>query len=317
MSPVGLRRKSSAGLFSGGFRAWGRRHGYSLLSSLGTLFRHPVASAMTVVVLAVAMSLPAGLWVMLDNASRIAQEWERLDTLSVFLDESADDTAAMQAASRFSAWPEVAAVDPISPAEGLAELGSQIALGELAGRVDANPLPWVLEVTPTAEANLPALAQRLRNQAETDQVIVDLLWLERLEAMVDLMGRLTLLLAVLFGVAVAFIVGNTIRMEIQNRHEEIEVLALVGATAGFIRRPFLYSGLWYGLGGGLLAWAMVALGVWVLQGPAAALSASYEAEFNLQALPGVLALSLVGGGGVLGVVGSWLAVGRHLRNIHP
>lgn len=303
--------------WSGGLRAWARRHAYSLLSSLGTLIRHPVASAMTVVVLAVALSLPAGLWVTMDNAARISQDFERLDTLSVFLDAGADDDSALAMASRLSGFDDIAAVDPISPDAALADLGRQMGASEIAGAVEANPLPWVLEVVPAAGADLEQLADRLEAEDPVDQVIVDLQWLERLEAMIELVRRLIVVLAAVFAVAVTFIVGNTIRMDIQNRREEIEVLALVGATAGFIRRPFLYSGLWYGLAGGVLAWLLVGGGVLLMNGAAADLGAAYGADFALRTLSPKTAAILLGGSGLLGVAGSWLAVGRHLRRIHP
>ncbi len=299
----------------GGIRAWGRRHAFSLLSSLGTLMRQPIASAMTVMVLAVALCLPAGLWVTLDNAAHLGQDWERLDTLSVFLEGGIDDQQAMRLSSRLSAWEEITAVDPISPAEGLAELAGQMGLGEAATAIEDNPLPWVLEVTPNAADILPALAERLQREEGVESVIVDLQWLERLAAMIEVVRQLTMLLALLFAAAVAFVVGNTIRMDIHNRREEIEVMALVGATRGFIRRPFLYSGLWYGLAAGVLAWALVRLALLVLSGPVEALGGTYDATLGLRPLSVPLSLGLVLGSGALGVIGSWLAVNRHLRRI--
>lgn len=310
-----MSRGGQQGLWQGGLRAWGRRHAYSLLSSLGTLVRHPVASTMTVVVLAVALSLPAGLWVTMDNATRISQNWERLDTLSVFLEPGADEDEALTKSSILSGLEAVAAVDPISPDDALAELGRQMGAVEVAGAVENNPLPWVLEVVPAPGAELARLADHLAETSGVDQVIVDLQWLERLEAMLDLIRQLIVLLAVIFAVAVAFIVGNTIRMDIQNRQEEIEVLALVGATSGFIRRPFLYSGLWYGFAGGALAWLLISGSVVLMNGPVADLSATYGSDFGLRSLPPRATAVLLGGSGLLGVVGSWLAVGRHLRRV--
>ncbi len=319
MSRTRSRRSGAltAGWLPGGIRAWGRRHAFSLLSSLGTLVRQPIASAMTVMVLAVALCLPTGLWVALDNAAQISQGWERLDTLSVFLDSEIDEHQALRLSSSLSAWPSIAAVDPVSPAEGLAELAGQLAMRDVMDSIEDNPLPWVLEITPVSATGLPELAERLRGEDGVDEVIVDLQWLERLAAMVDLIRQMTLLLAVLFAAAVAFVVGNTIRMDIQNRHEEIEVMALVGATSGFIRRPFLYSGLWYGLAGGLVAWLLVQVGLGVLSGPMEALSGAYETELALSSLPMDVSLILLVGSGLLGIAGSWLAVARQLRNIHP
>ncbi len=302
---------------SAGLRAWSRRHAYSLLSSLGSLARQPVASAMTVIVLGVALTLPVALHVTVDNVERISQSWERLDTLSVFLREDLESADATRLASRISAWPEVAAVDPISPADGLAELSGQLGLDDLGQIVAGNPLPWVLEVTPSGGAAVPALSQRIQREADVDLVLVDLQWLDRLEAMLGVLRQLVSLLGLLFAVGVAFIIANTIRMEIQNRREEIEVMALVGATPGFIRRPFLYSGLWYGLLGGTLAWLVVRGGLLLLSEPVARLSGSYQADFQLAAPGPAVSALLILGSGLFGILGSWLVVGQHLRKVNP
>lgn len=313
-----MSRSASAGVqWPGGIRAWARRHAYSLLSSLGALVRHPLASAMTVVVLAITLSLPTGLYMTLENAQRISSGWERLDTISVFLEAETSQRGAMQMASLLSTWPGVVAVDPISPQTGLAELTGRLALGDVSEELERNPLPWVLEVTPGATQDPETLSGRLRSADGVDQVVVDLQWLERLDAMLALLEHLAVLLGVLFAVAVAFVIGNTIRLDIHNRREEIRVLALVGATDGFVRRPFLYSGFWYGLAGGLAAWLVVELGLLVLSGPVERLSGSYASDFSLVSPPLEIVALLVFGSGVLGVVGSWLAVGRHLRRIHP
>jgi cell division transport system permease protein len=300
-----------------GLRAWARRHAFSLLSSLGSLTRQPIASSMTVIVLAVALTLPTALHVTLDNVERISQGWERLDTLSVFLHAEADEDAAMRLASRLSSWSEVAAVDPISPETGLAELSGQLNLGDLDEQIADNPLPWVLEVAPIPGTPVPTLVNRVEREALVDMVVVDLQWLERLDAMLAVINQLVILLAVLFAIGVAFIIANTIRMDIQNRREEIEVMALVGATAGFIRRPFLYSGLWYGLLGGTLAWALVRVGLIVLSAPVARLSGSYHTDFQLHAPAPEITAILIIGSGLFGILGSWLVVGQHMRRINP
>lgn len=301
----------------GSLRAWSRRHAYSLLSSLGALLRQPVASLMTVIVLAITLSLPAGLHLLLDSADRVSANWQRLDTLSIFLDEAIEESDAVRLSSELSTWPTIATVDPISPEQGLAEVTGQLGLDGVADRIESNPLPWVLEISPIADADPGGLAGRLEALDDVDRVIVDLQWLERFRAIVELLERLAAVLAVLFAVAVAFIVGNTIRMDIHNRHEEIRVLALVGATDGFIRRPFLYSGLWYGMAGGVLAWLLLEVGLALLAGPVGRLSDSYGSDFVLSAPDLDLVAVLVAGSGLLGILGSWLAVGRHLRRIHP
>lgn len=301
----------------GGVRAWGRRHAYSLLSSLGSMVRQPLATLMTIVVLAITLSLPTGLYMTLTNAERISDGWERLDTISVFLEVDSGEREATQLASLLSTWPGIVAVDPISPQAGMAELTGRLQLDDLSDQIESNPLPWVLEVTPAGGQDPELLSGRLRGADGVDQVVVDLQWLERLQAILALLERLAVLLGVLFAVAVAFVIGNTIRMDIHNRREEIRVLALVGATNGFVRRPFLYSGFWYGLVGGLAAWLVVELGLFVLSGPVGRLSGTYDSSFALASPPLEVVVTLVLGSGILGVVGSWLAVGRHLKRIQP
>lgn len=316
MNP-GLRQHGRAA-WPTGIRAWARRHAYSLLSSLGALVRHPLATLMTVVVLAITLSLPTGLYLTLDNAERISAGWERLDTLSVFLDVDMEEREAMQLASLLSTWPGIVAVDPISPETGMAEISGRLQLEEdVSSQVETNPLPWVLEVTPVADGNPEILSERLQDVEGVDQIVVDLRWLERLRAILSVLERLAVVLGVLFAVAVAFVIGNTIRMDIHNRKEEIRVLSLVGATDAFVRRPFLYSGLWYGLAGGFAAWLLVELGLLALSGPVGRLSGAYASDFALASPPGWVVAILVLGSGILGVLGSWLAVGRHLKRIHP
>ncbi len=304
-----------------GIRAWARRHAYSFLSSLGALTRQPIASAMTLIVLAVALTLPTALHVALENVRAVSQNWERLDTLSVFLDQEIEEEPARRLGSRLTLWEQIAAVDPISPEQGLADLTGQLALDnvaeELASALPDQPLPWVLEVTPEDTVVVSSLVSRLEREEGVSSVVVDLKWLERLDAMIAVLGQLIGLLAVLFAVGVAFIIANTIRMDIQNRREEIEVMALVGATPAFIRRPFLYTGLWYGLIGGTLAWLTVRFGLIALSGPVGELSGSYNADFQLRPPAIEIIVLLIAGSGLFGVLGSWLVVNQHLKRINP
>lgn len=300
------------------FRSWSRRHAYSLLSSLGNLTRHPLASAMTVIVLAIALSLPAGLYTTLDNLQSVGQDWQRLDTLTVFLEPGRDADQAAALAADIEAWDEVHRVSGIDPDQALEALGREAGFGEAVAVLQDNPLPWVLEVAPQPleETALYDLEQRLAARDDVDMVLIDLRWLRRLDSMLAVIRTVVQLLAVLFALAVLFVIGNTIRLDIENRREEIEVMALVGATDSFIRRPFLYAGLWYGLLGGVLAWLMVVVSLLILAGPVNRLAANYDSEFQLSMLEPWAAVLLVLGSGILGLLGAWLAVGRHLRRIN-
>lgn len=298
-------------------RAWARRHAFSLLSSLGTIARQPLASLMTFGVVGFALALPLALHVALANLERLGQQWERLDTLSVFLQTGMETPEVDRLVSRLSAWSQVLAVDPISPEQGLAELSAQLGLNRADDLLTDNPLPWVLEVTPAPGFQRATLLARLDSEPAVSSVVVDLQWLERLDAMTELLSRLVVLLAALLALGVVVIIGNTIRLDIQNRAEEIEVMALVGATSAFIRRPFLYTGLWYGLIGGVLAWLMIAAALMALDEPVRALSRTYAESAGLLHPSQEIVALVIGGSGLFGLLGSWLTVGQHLRRVDP
>ncbi|MGK7297017.1 MAG: permease-like cell division protein FtsX [Candidatus Wenzhouxiangella sp. M2_3B_020] len=297
------------------FRAWFRRHGYSLMSSIGTLVRNPLTSALTISVLAIALMLPLGLNTALVNLEQLHREFDRLDSISVFLELDVERAEARRIASGISQWPDVVAVDPVSPEEGMQELSGATGVEDFDFG-DA-PLPWVLEVAPTDSVVPSELAGKLRRAERVDLVLVDLEWVRRLDAILALFSRLVELLAVLFAASVLFVISNTIRTEVQRRHEEIEILSLVGATPGYIRRPFLYSGLWMGLIGALAAWLIVHAGLWLLQGPVSELAASYGTPMELTGPSPVMLAAMMSGSGFLGITGAWVAVSRQLAHINP
>ena len=315
------RRRARRG---GGARvsAWLQEHPRAALNSLGRLWRHRLASAMTVAVIAVALALPGALWILLSNAQRATGGWDSGARISAYLDPSLDADAANAVADRIAARDDVRVVKRISADEALAEFRDLSGFDEALEALDRNPLPAVVVVEPSGlQARSPAalkhLGESLQQIDGVDRARVDLEWVERLYALLDLVERGVTLLGILLAAGVLLIVGNTIRLDILNRREEIEVTKLIGASDAFIRRPFLYGGLWYGLLGALSAWLLLALSRALLAGPAARLAAAYGSQFRLQGLgPDHVGLLLLTGAG-LGLVGSWLAVGRHLRRIEP
>jgi cell division transport system permease protein len=302
-------------------RTWLRRHAQVSLESLGRLDRNRVASLMTAAVIGIALALPAGLYVLLDNLQRLSGGWDGQAGLSVFLKQDVQETVAQQLAGTLQAWPEVATVTLVTPAEALEEFSRHTGFADVLDSLDENPLPIVLLVTPADGHTDPtaagALQQRLQDLPGTEQAQLDLQWVQRLSAILAIAKRGVLVISCLLALAVLLVVGNTIRLEIQNRREEIVVTKLIGATNGFIRRPFLYSGIWYGIFGAVIAWLMVEAGFLVLSSPVQRLAGLYQSDFSLQTLPVVLLLVLLTGGILLGLLGSWLAVGRHLDAIEP
>lgn len=302
-------------------RVWAEHHMQSAVATLGRLFRAPLPTGLTVAVIAIALALPAGLYVATENLRNLVGSWDRAAAISVFLKEGVNDRQAAALATRLRDWPELARVTSVGAAQALEELRHQAGFGEALAALQDNPLPAVLAIAPKPEyaASEPigVLQERLASLPEADFVRMDTEWLKRFQAILDLAQAAVGLLAGLLGLGVLLIVGNTIRLEIQNRRAEIEIMELVGATAAFVRRPFLYAGAWYGLLGGIFAWVLVTIGILALQGPVSRLASLYRSEFPLSGLGPLPLLALVSGSMLLGLVGSWIAVNRHLSGIEP
>ena len=295
---------------------WFDHHLYSLVASLGRVFRKPWSALLTVSVMALALALPLGLWLVLGNVERLAGSVERSREVSVFLRQDVDDARARQLAEELRAQDNVAAVEHITPEQGLASLRES---GALAGIIDAvgedNPLPHLLVVAPAGDELM--LAAALEQLPEAELVQHDVQWRERLDAWLRFGGRVSWLLALLLGMGALLVVGNTVRLDIQSRREEIGVLQLLGATDGFIRRPFLYLGAWYGLAAGALAIALLVAAGLALREPVAALAASYGSGFALGGIDLPWALAVIGGSTVLGWLGAGLVTGHFLRQTRP
>jgi len=326
--PASRRKASPRGARGGGqpaihtrFQAWGVNHAQAMVFSLGRLSRNPFGAALTLTVIAIALALPSGLWLALKNLQEASGHWDRGAQLSVFAQDSVTDQDLVQLATRIQALEAVQNAQPLTREDALAEFRALSGFGEALDLLDHNPLPALVLVTPVAAHQGPDAVRALAGQLEAldgvAQAQVDLQWVQRLQALLEMTRRGVGLVAVLLGLGVLLVVGNTIRLDILNRRREIEVAKLVGATDGFIRRPFLYGGLWLGLFGGLLALIIVGVGLLLLNGPVQQLAALYGSDFRLRG-PGFSgALGLLGLGVALGLGGSWIAVGRHLRDIEP
>lgn len=314
-SPRGADSAARGGRFS----AWLKDHARVAVTSLGRLYRNAGTSLMTAAVIGISLSLPAAMQVLIGNAETLSGSWEGAARISLYLKTSVGDADARALADKLRATPGVSDVQYISANQALAEFKQLSGFGDALAVLDKNPIPPVLVVHPTdgSPEGAAALEHSIASLPGVDQVRLDLQWLQRLSAILDIVKRVTGILAGLLGLAVVLVVGNTIRLEIGGRRTEIEVSKLLGATDGFIRRPFLYHGAWYGLAGGLLACLLVGLAVILVEDPVGHLAGLYGSAFTLQGLGLIGALALLGAGGLLGWAGSWLAVARHLRAIEP
>jgi cell division transport system permease protein len=300
-------------------RAWLRAHAEGLRVGVRRLLRDPFGQMLTLGVIAVALVLPALGFLALDQIDRAAVAWRPSGDLTVFLAAGEPVERAIELADALQGRPEVAETEVRSADDALAELRAMSDFAEALGALDANPMPAlvIVRLTGAGVARLDDFRSELAARSEVDWVQVDRRWLERLEALLDLARRAILLGAAILAVAVLLVVGNTIRLEISLKREEILILKLLGASDGHVRRPFLYIGAWYGIVGGLLALALVYLGLALVQPAIDRLALSYDAGITLQGLGARGMALLVGYGALLGWLGAWLASARHLRDAEP
>jgi cell division transport system permease protein len=314
MNAPATARVKEGGLFRR-LRAWREQHVYSLVSSLGRCLQRPIATLLTVGVMAVAIALPLGLALALANVERLSGSVRESREVSAFLKLDINAGQAQQLAEELGQRPDVAIVTLKTPAQGLEEFRRMSELAGALELLDGNPLPTVLVLQPRDDG--AALAQSLRQRPEVALVQHDAVWRQRLTAWLDLGQRLLWVVGSLLGLGVLLVVGNTIRLEFGARRDEIEVMQQLGATDGFIRRPFIYLGLWYGLAAGALATALLFGAVAALQPALTALTRSYGSAFRLDGADLRGALAILAAGALLGWAGAWLASGHHLRQTRP
>jgi len=293
---------------------WFDHHVYSFVASFGRMLRKPWATALTIGVMAVALALPLGLWVMLQNIERFAGNVQQSRQISVFLKTEVASARVHALSTELRSRPEVASVELRTPAQGLEELRER-GLGDSLSALDGNPLPSLLIVTPRGDET--TLAQSLQALPEADVVQHDAGWRERLDQWLRFGTRLAWVLAALLGLGALLVVGNTVRLDIQSRREEIGVLQLLGASDGFIRRPFLYLGAGYGVLAGALALALLTATDTALRAPLAELARSYGSSFSLHGFDLRQAAAVVLGAGVLGWLGAGFVTGHYLRQTRP
>ena len=314
MSAATTTRTNNGG-FVARLSAWRDQHIYSFLSSLGRIVSKPFSTFLIVGVMAIAMAMPLALGMVLLNVQRVSGNVQAAREMSVFLKPDITFEQANKLAKKLSERADVAKVTVVSPDEGLAEFRKLSDLAQSIDLLGSNPLPSVLKIRPKDDGMI--LAETLQLWPEADVVQHDGQWRQRLNAWLSLGERMLKILSLLFGVGVLLVVGNTVRLDIGSRREEIAVMQQLGATDGFIRRPFLYLGFWYGLAAGALALALSLFAGLALDQRLQPLLASYDSRFVLQGPDLTMVVALLATSAILGWTGAWLASGHHLRQTRP
>lgn len=300
------------------FSAYLLNHAQVTLASLGRLYRQPVATFMTIAVIAIALTLPTGLFVMVNSLSKLSNEWNNTAQISVYLYPQVNKQQAQSLVKRLRLNNNIRQIKLIDKKTGLQRFKKISGFNHALKYLDTNPLPIVLAIQPDIN---PDQTTQLVHQLEKNKLVemaqLDEQWVKRLLTLLEIANRGIWIVGTMLALAVLLIIGNTIRLDIQNRHAEIEVAKLIGASDAFIRRPFLYTGFWYGLLGGLLAWLLTGTSLFLIGEPVHRLARLYHSNFNLHELNINNIITLLSISCVLGLAGSWLAVSRHLKEIEP
>jgi len=295
------------------------QHMRALFFSVGQLFHAPFMSLMTFLIIGIALALPTGLIVMLQNAKSLSQNWNNSTQISLYLKMDLPQYQAEDIINQLKELPTVAEATYISPEQGIMEFKKRSGLGDAITALNKNPLPGLIQVTPTLSHQSPhaieQLLHQLKQMPEVDLAQLDMAWVKRLFTMINLADRAIIALGILLGLGVLLIIGNTINLTLQRFREEIEICKLMGATDAFVRRPYLYLGIVYGLLGGITAWLLITLTLLWLHAPIQNLIELYNSHFQLLGLTLHSSMKLLGVGILLGSSGSWFAVGKHLKHI--
>ena len=311
-------RSATAPVKQGGFYTTMSQHQGAAVDSLQRLLREPLGSLLTALVIGIALALPLALFLLLRNVQTLGAGLDQHGSIAVFMKER-EPNALLRTQKTISLRKDVKSIRLITPDQALQEFEAKSGFGEALATLDANPLPPLLDIVPASQdaREVAALVKELQALPGVDDVQADLNWIERLNAIVAIAQQLALMLGGLLGIGVVLVIGNTVRLAIANRSAEIVVVKLVGGTDAYVSRPFLYTGFWYGIGGGLVAVALAALFLWALSGPVSRLLASYGSNFAMHGLGvsgGFIVLVLAG---ALGWLGAFISVLRHLRAIEP
>jgi cell division transport system permease protein len=274
---------------------------------------------MTIAVIGIALLLPTTLFVAMNNLQILSAGVSESSRITIYLDDTLSEAQGSSLSEQLLSRPDISAGEYISPAQAAEEFREFSGLGDVLDALEENPLPAVIVLTPrnVDEDSGAALLNELNGLPGVESVQLDLEWIARLQRFLELAQRMSTALMLVLSLAVLFVVGNTIRLAIEGRRAEIVVVKLVGGTDSYVARPFLYTGFWYGLGGGLLAWLLLALIMRALSGPLAALLALYDNQHSMHGLTLLPGLLLLSGSALLGWLGAWISVRQHLSAIEP
>ncbi len=295
------------------------------LSSLGEFYRQPISSLMILMVIGIALALPLSFLVLIKNLSQFTDNLHGQTQITLFLKMGATEITAKNIMQKLSSRPEISKINIVSPETALTDLTKTLNIQDAVQALPSNPLPWalILTLSPSLQETsqktqqVEQLLAELQAFPEVEKAELDLLWLKRLAAAIHFAEHFITAVALLLSFTIVLVIGNTLRLTIESRRQDIEIAKLIGATDAFVRRPFLYLGVWYGAIGALLAVGFVMMLMFWLGKAIEPLLAYYNSHLALRGLDILSSLSLLTLGVLLGFGAAWYAVSRHLRSLRP
>ncbi len=312
--------KNTAAQRQNPFKIWLNQQSHAIKFSLERLWFNPISTWITLATIAIALSLPTSLYLLVNNLQSLTDSKREIPTITIFLKPNVSEQEAKDQAELFTDFPEIETARVMSSNEAMVDFQNRMGSDDIIrslGKV--NPFPNMIIVTPnldvlgSTEEEMADFIARVRANKNVDSVDNDTLWIMRLHAIFKIVNRILLIVFALLGLTVLLVIGNTIRLDIENRKEEIRVTRLIGATNAYIRRPFLYNGIWLGFFGGVLSLLILHAALHFLKEPVVELSQRYNANFSLAGISPTLSLEILLVSAILGLIGAWLAVGRYLR----
>jgi cell division transport system permease protein len=302
-------------------KIWLAQHAQSFLSSIAQLRRNLAGNLFSIAVIGISLALPTGFYLVLDNTQRVMENWDGSIQIALYLHPGVTDEQAGLLQEKLSKHAQIDQISLITKEQALQEYKRYSGFGDALDSLEENPLPSMLLLQPHMDAIATGQGEPLLDELgklpEVENAQYDRQWVKRLVVILHILQRAIIILSTLLSIAVLLIIGNTIRLSIINKRAEIAINKLFGATNAYIQRPFLYSGFIYGVSGSILAWVLLIITTSIMQGPVNQLALLYNSDFRLHGLNLSELLVLLSAGGGLGLMGSWIAVGRHIRDTEP
>ncbi len=297
---------------------WAEHHLESLTTSFNRYRSNPISYGFTVAMIAIALSIPMGIYIFFSSAQQLTQQWDGDKQITIFLNDDITLSQAQSLAKELKNTANVLDTRVLDKQQALTDFKQQMGLNSLSSDLPDNPLPHLIIIDPQLALSdinsLKELEAELNNTPQVQLVQFDLIWFQRLQAILDMVKQIQWLVSIVLLLAIALIIANVIRWEVSARHSEIEIIKLVGASDAYVRRPFLYSGLWLGIGGSLLAILIVSISTWLVRLKTDQLALLFDSEFKLSSLSVSLCMLIVAFISIVGIAASWVAVTHKLKH---